>query len=104
MSIGPAPHTRPTGRGHAFAWRVVADPGRSRGTRQDRGARPDPCHPPVARKIMSRSLKIAVADDKLDMRDYFQRILPLLGHQVVAVAQNGRELVDLCAETPPDLV
>ena len=53
---------------------------------------------------MSRALKIAVADDERDMRDYFQQILPLLGHEVVAVAQTGRELVDLCAATRPDLV
>jgi len=53
---------------------------------------------------MSRSLKIAVADDERDMRDYFQEILPLLGHQVVAVAQTGRELVDLCTTTHPNLV
>ena len=53
---------------------------------------------------MTRSLKIAVADDELDMRDYFQQILPLLGHQVVAVAQTGRELVALCATIHPDLV
>jgi response regulator NasT len=53
---------------------------------------------------MSRSLKIVVADDELDMRDYFQQILPLLGHQVVGVAQNGRELIELCAATHPDLV
>jgi two-component system, response regulator PdtaR len=53
---------------------------------------------------MSRSLKIIVADDELDIRDYFQRILPLLGHQVIGAAQSGQELVDLCAATPPDLV
>ncbi len=53
---------------------------------------------------MTRSLKIAVADDELDMRDYFQQILPLLGHQVVAVAKDGRELVELCRNTHPDLV
>ena len=53
---------------------------------------------------MNRSLKIAVADDEFDMRDYFQKILPTLGHQVIAVAQTGRELVDLCAKTNPDLV
>jgi two-component system, response regulator PdtaR len=53
---------------------------------------------------MSRSLKIAVADDEPDMREYFQQFLPLLGHQVVAVAQTGRELVDLCGTTHPDLV
>jgi AmiR/NasT family two-component response regulator len=53
---------------------------------------------------MTRSLRIAVADDELDMRDYFQKILPIHGHQVVAVAQTGRELVELCASTHPDLV
>jgi response regulator NasT len=53
---------------------------------------------------MSRSLKIAVADDELDMRDYFQRILPLLGHEVVAVAKDGRELVEQCRALKPDLV
>jgi response regulator NasT len=53
---------------------------------------------------MTRSLRIAVADDERDMRDYFQQFLSLLGHQVVAVAQTGRELVDLCSKTHPDLV
>ena len=53
---------------------------------------------------MNRALKIVVADDELDMRDYFQQILPLLGHQVLGVARTGRELVDLCAATHPDLV
>jgi response regulator NasT len=53
---------------------------------------------------MSRSLKIVVADDERDMRDYFQQILPLLGHQVIGVAQTGRELVELCDTTHPDLV
>jgi two-component system, response regulator PdtaR len=53
---------------------------------------------------MNRSLRIAVADDELDMRDYFQQMLPLLGHSVVAVAQNGRELVELCRQHKPDLV
>jgi response regulator NasT len=53
---------------------------------------------------MSRALKIVVADDELDMRDYFQQILPLLGHQVLGVARTGRELVDLSVATHPDLV
>ncbi len=53
---------------------------------------------------MSRSLKIVVADDELDMRDYFQQILPLLGHQVIGVARTGIELVELCASSHPDLV
>ena len=38
---------------------------------------------------MNQPLRIAVADDEPDMRDYFTRILPLLGHQVVASAEDG---------------
>jgi response regulator NasT len=53
---------------------------------------------------MDRSLRIAVADDEPDMRDYYQTILPRLGHTVVAVAETGRELVEKCGETAPDLV
>ena len=53
---------------------------------------------------MTRALRIAVADDEPDVRDYFQRILPHLGHEVVAVATNGRELVELCREKKPDLI
>jgi AmiR/NasT family two-component response regulator len=53
---------------------------------------------------MTRSLRIAVADDELDMRDYFETILPLLGHSVVVVAQDGQELVKKCRQTHPDLV
>ena len=53
---------------------------------------------------MSQSLRIAIADDEPDMRDYFQQVLARLGHTVVAVAQNGRELVELCRTKNPDLV
>ena len=53
---------------------------------------------------MSHSLRIAIADDELDMRDYFQQVLPRLGHTVVAVARDGRELVELCRTKSPDLV
>jgi response regulator NasT len=53
---------------------------------------------------MSSSLRIAIADDERDMRDYFARILPRLGHEIVAVAQNGRELVERCLATRPDLL
>ena len=51
-----------------------------------------------------QTLRIAVADDEPDMRDYFARILPRLGHRVVAVAQNGAELVAQCQTEHPDLV
>jgi response regulator NasT len=53
---------------------------------------------------MTRPLRIAVADDEPDMRDYFQKCLPRLGHKVVAVASNGRELVEQCRACRPDLV
>jgi response regulator NasT len=53
---------------------------------------------------MTTTLRIIVADDEQDMRDYFQKALTRLGYQVVAVARNGRELVDLCREHAPDVV
>lgn len=53
---------------------------------------------------MERSLRIAVADDEPDMRDYYRMILPRLGHEVVAVAATGEDLVARCRETAPDLV
>jgi AmiR/NasT family two-component response regulator len=52
---------------------------------------------------MTRSLRIAVADDEADMRDYFQNMLPLLGHKVVAAAKTGPELVEKCTATRPEL-
>jgi AmiR/NasT family two-component response regulator len=53
---------------------------------------------------MTQALRIAIADDEPDMRDYFRKILPRLGHTVVAVAENGQELVALCRTAHPDLV
>jgi response regulator NasT len=53
---------------------------------------------------MNLPLRIAVADDEPDMREYFQKLLPRLGHQVVGTARDGRELIDLCRRTLPDLV
>jgi response regulator NasT len=53
---------------------------------------------------MSQSLRIAVADDEPDMRDYFAKILPRLGHQVIVQAHDGRELVEQCRAARPDLV
>jgi serine phosphatase RsbU (regulator of sigma subunit) len=49
-------------------------------------------------------LRIAVADDEQDMRDYFRKILPRLGHQVVALAEDGKQLVEQCRAATPDLV
>lgn len=53
---------------------------------------------------MNSSLRIVVADDEPDMRDYFKKSLSRLGHQVIAAAQNGRELVEQCRTLNPDLV
>jgi response regulator NasT len=53
---------------------------------------------------MSAALRIIVADDEADMRDYFQKALTRLGYKVIAVAQNGRELVQQCQALEPDLV
>jgi two-component system, response regulator PdtaR len=49
-------------------------------------------------------LRVAVGDDEPDMRDYFATILPHLGHHVVVIASNGRELVEACRTTRPDLL
>ena len=38
---------------------------------------------------MNPPLRIVVADDEPDMRDYFQKSLARLGHTVVAVAADG---------------
>jgi response regulator NasT len=50
------------------------------------------------------SLRIAVADDEALIRRYFQDVLPDLGHEVVVVAENGRQLVEGCLEARPDLI
>jgi response regulator NasT len=53
---------------------------------------------------MTRELRIIVADDEADMREFYQSMLPLLGHKVVATAANGTELVQRCKAQRPDLV
>jgi AmiR/NasT family two-component response regulator len=53
---------------------------------------------------MERALRIAVADDERDMRDFFREFLPPLGHTVVGTAATGTELVSLCRAEKPDLV
>src|SRR5947209_956865 len=53
---------------------------------------------------MTRELRIVVADDEGDMGEVYQRILPTLGHQVLAAAASGPELVQRCKSHRPDLV
>jgi len=38
------------------------------------------------------------------MRDFFRKVLPHLGHEVVAACQDGDDLVRQCRATQPDLV
>ena len=54
--------------------------------------------------MTTRILRIAIADDELDMRDYLQKVLPRWGHLVVAAAENGTRLVEECRRTNPDLI
>ena len=53
---------------------------------------------------MISELRIVVADDEVEMREYYQAILTHLGHTVVGTARNGRELVEMCIDLKPDLV
>src|SRR5262245_20630154 len=53
---------------------------------------------------MTASLRIVIADDEPDMREYFQKLLPRLGHQVVGAAEDGRALIELCRAQKPDVV
>ena len=53
---------------------------------------------------MTDRLRISVADDEADMREFFQFVLQRLGHDVVSMARNGRELLDHIQQLSPDLV
>jgi response regulator NasT len=53
---------------------------------------------------MSPRLRIAIADDERDMRDFLQEALTNLGHEVVLVAGSGQELVDGCRSQKADLI
>jgi response regulator NasT len=53
---------------------------------------------------MTPKLKVAVADDEPDMRDFFEKFIPRLGHELVAVAADGAQLVEHCRRARPDLV
>jgi len=49
-------------------------------------------------------LRIVVADNEPDMRHFLWRSLIHEGHRVVAIAENGRQLVDECVLHRPDLL
>jgi len=49
-------------------------------------------------------LRIVVADDERDMRQFLQEMLTHLGHTVVGTAETGRQLVEQCGTRAPDLI
>ncbi len=53
---------------------------------------------------MSRSLRIVAADDDAFFHELYRKMLPALGHELVALASSGRELVERCTACRPDLV
>jgi response regulator NasT len=55
-------------------------------------------------KPLRKPLRIVVADVEPERRAGLERTLTTLGHQVVAAAGTGTELVELCRATQPDLV
>mgnify|MGYP002629768253 CR=1 FL=1 len=55
-------------------------------------------------RVARDTMRIAIADDAEDMRQYFRRLLPRFGHELIGEADNGRTLVNLCQANPPDLI
>jgi response regulator NasT len=53
---------------------------------------------------MTNSLRIAIADDERDTREFLHEAVLRLGHQVVAEAADGRKLAEQCRTTHPDLI
>jgi response regulator NasT len=53
---------------------------------------------------MSRSLRIAVAEDEKVMQKYLAETLGILGYEVVCLVDTGRALVEKCQALRPDLV
>jgi two-component system, response regulator PdtaR len=49
-------------------------------------------------------LRIALAEDEQDSREFFTQTLAGLGHQVVGAVATGRELLELACRTQPDLL
>jgi len=54
--------------------------------------------------VVNRPLRLAVAEDDPDAREFFGRCLTALGHEVVHSVGTGPELVEACRQDWPDLV
>jgi two-component system, response regulator PdtaR len=57
-----------------------------------------------SKRAREMSLRITVADDEPLMGEFYQDVLPLMGHKLLAVAQSGAELLACCRKERPDLV
>ena len=53
---------------------------------------------------MVASLKIGVAEDEYDMREFYKIVIPELGHCLLWAAQNGVELIEFANRARPDLL
>jgi YesN/AraC family two-component response regulator len=53
---------------------------------------------------LPRTLRVVVADDEIDIREYLEVVLLRLGHKVVGLAENGHQLIALCQRERPDLI
>ena len=53
---------------------------------------------------MVSALKIGVAEDEFDMREFYKIVIPELGHRLLWAAQNGVELIEFTNRAPPDLL
>ena len=64
---------------------------------------PLPTATPHAAGPRPRSLRVLAADPGQSDREAYQKVLPALGH-MVCVAETGRQALDLCRASTPDLV
>lgn len=53
---------------------------------------------------MSAALRVAVAEDEKDTREFLREALARLGHEVTTAACNGKELLQSLRTKPPDLI
>ncbi len=53
---------------------------------------------------MAEILKVAIADDEPEVRQYFTQAVERMGHEVPIVVGNGRELLERCRQDRPDLI
>lgn len=49
-------------------------------------------------------MRVAVADDDPAILEFVRDLLEGMGHAVTASCSTGQELIDACAESPPDLI